>query len=148
MTDEGAKDPLAGGQYIGRVGGKEDMGRRKGRQSDLAERTTKFAEAVIDLAKAVPGRLIARPIILQLVRSATSIGANYCEADGAQSDKDLTHKMSLCRNEANETCYWLRLISRVAPDQKPEARRLWKEAHELHLIFASIVHKLRERQDT
>jgi len=121
------------------------MAEAKRRKSDLGERTAKLAEAVIDLAKAVPRSIVTRPIILQLVRSGTSVGANYCEADGAESGKDLAHKMSLCRKEANETCYWLRMVSRAAPTHKTEARKLWKEAHELHLIFASIVHDLRKR---
>jgi four helix bundle protein len=81
---------------------------------------------------------ITSPIIGQLIRAATSIGANYCEADDAESKKDFTHKIGICRKEARETKFWLRMIATAVSDTKPEARDLWREARELHLIFAAI----------
>jgi four helix bundle protein len=72
------------------------------------------------------------------VRAGTSIGANYCEADDAESEKDFRHKIGLCRKEARETKYWFRMIARAAPKSKQSARPLWKEAKELHLIFCKI----------
>jgi len=106
---------------------------------DLEERTAKFAERVIDYAKKLPRDIKFQPIISQLIRAATSIGANYCEADDAQSKKDFCHKIYLCKKEARETKYWLRIIARTFDAFKDEAKVLWKEAQELNLIFAAII---------
>lgn len=106
---------------------------------DLEERTAVFGEAVIEYSLSVPANAVTNPIINQLVRAGTSIGANYCEADDAESKKDFRHKISLCRKEARETKYWCRMIAKAAPLVKADARRLWREAKELHLIFVAIV---------
>lgn len=107
---------------------------------DLEERTAVFGEAVIRFCKKVNENAITKPLLSQLVRSATSVGANYCEADEAESKKDFRHKIGLCRKEARETRHWLRLISVAVPTLKEEARQLWAEAKELSLIFNAIVH--------
>ena len=106
---------------------------------DLEERTAVFGEALIDFCLAVPANPVTAPIINQLVRAGTSVGANYCEADDAESKKDFRHKIALCRKEARETKYWLRMIAKTAPSQKAPARLLWREAKELHLIFVAII---------
>ena len=108
------------------------------RQYDLEERTAVFAERVIDFALLVERNPVTLPLISQLVRAATSVGANYCEADDAESKKDFCHKIGLCRKEARETKYWFRMIARAAPQTKQQARSLWQEAKELHLIFSKI----------
>ena len=106
---------------------------------DLEERTAVFGEALIDFCLAVPANPVTAPIINQLIRAGTSVGANYCEADDAESKKDFRHKIALCRKEARETKYWLRMIAKAAPTQKATARTLWREAKELHLIFVAII---------
>jgi four helix bundle protein len=106
---------------------------------DLEERTAKFAEAVLLFAKQIQFNEINTVLIRQIVRSATSIGANYCEANDAESKKDFRHKIAICRKESKETKYWLRLIAAAQPDMKEPARKLWQEAKELNLIFAKIV---------
>lgn len=106
---------------------------------DLEERTALFGESVIEFCLIVPGNPVTAPVINQLVRAATSVGANYCEADDAESKKDFRHKIALCRKESRETKYWLRMIAKAAPAQKAAARKLWSEAKELHLIFVAIV---------
>jgi four helix bundle protein len=83
--------------------------------------------------------IILNPLINQLVRSATSIGANYNEATEASSKKDFTNKICIAKKEAKETQYWLRLIGQSSPEHVEIARNLWKEAHELTLIFSAIV---------
>jgi four helix bundle protein len=108
------------------------------RRYDLEERTAKFGEAVILFAKQVPFNAVNRPLVDQLVRSGTSIGANYCEADDAETKPDFRHKIGLCRKEARETKYWLRMVARAEPSLSQPARELWREAKELHLIFAAI----------
>ena len=113
----------------------------KAQKFDLEERTERFGEAVIAFAKKIPRNPVTLPLISQLVRSGTSVGSNYCEADDAVSKKDFRNKIGTCKKEACETKYWLRMIGGAEPEMKDEARALWQEAKELHLIFASILRK-------
>lgn len=105
---------------------------------DLEKRTAKFAEDVIDLCKKTPHTVITIPIINQLVKSGTSIGANYCEANGASSKKDFKNKIFIRKKEAKETKYWLRILAKAAEELKEECKKLWQEAQELTLIFSKI----------
>ena len=114
---------------------------------DLEERTAKFGENIIDFTKTVPINLITQRIIPQLVASGTSLGANYCEADDAESGKDFKHKIGICKKEARETKYWLRIIVKADSGLKEEARKLWQEAKELHLIFNSIYQKVNNKKN-
>lgn len=108
---------------------------------DLEERTAKFGEDIIDFLRLIPKDEITRPIISQLIRSATSIGANYVEADGAESKKDFKHKIAICKKESKETKHWLRMLSKACPDKSDVCRKHWSEAQELVLIFSSILKK-------
>ena len=105
---------------------------------DLEERTAKFSERVINFATEITRNPVTAPLISQLIRSATSIGANYCEADDAETKRDFRRKIGLCRKETRETKYWFRMIAHAAPETKLQARELWQEAKELHLIFSKI----------
>ncbi len=105
---------------------------------DLEERAALFGEAVLDYVKKVPVTPVTRRLIDQLVGAGTSIGANYGEADDAVSKKDFRHKISICTREAREAKHFLRMLVRAVPELKDEARVLWQEAKELHLIFAKI----------
>lgn len=111
------------------------------RKYDLEERTAKFGEKVIQFAKFISANDITKPLINQMIRSATSIGANYLEADDAESKKDFIHKLSICKKESKETKHWLRMIVMAQSELKDEARKLWQEAQELNLIFAAIIRK-------
>ncbi|HPF98826.1 MAG TPA: four helix bundle protein [Kiritimatiellia bacterium] len=111
------------------------------RKYDLADRTAMFGESVIRLAKQIPVNAVTKPLVSQLVRAGTSVGANYCEADDADTKKDFVYKIGVCKREAKETKYWLQMVVRAAPEVKPDARRVWREARELHLIFAAIARK-------
>ena len=106
---------------------------------DLEERTAKFGEDIIEFVKTFSRNEISRPLISQIIRAGTSIGANYMEADGAESGKDFKHKIAICKKEAKETKHWLRMISKANPDKSEKCRQLWKETHELVLIFSSIL---------
>jgi len=106
---------------------------------DLEERTAKFGEDVIDFVKTIKRNEINLPLISQLVRAATSIGANFMEADGAESGKDFKHKIAICKKEAKETRHWLRMTAKANSDRADECRNLWKEAHELTLIFSAML---------
>lgn len=109
---------------------------------DLEERTTKFSEEIIILCKSIKLSITVETIVKQLIRSTTSVGANYMEANGSDSKKDFKNKISICKKEAKETMYWLRLLAIAYPEKKIELRKYWKEAHELALIFASITRKI------
>ena len=110
-------------------------------QFDLEERTAVFGETIVRFARKIPKDPVTVPLISQIVRSGTSVGANYCEADDAVSKKDFKNKIGTCRKESRETKLWLRMIAAAAPEFKAEARELWQEAKELHLIFAAIWRK-------
>jgi len=112
-----------------------------GREFDLEERTTKFGIAVIKFCKKIRLDPINQPIVIQLVRSGTSIGANYREANGADSKKDFCAKISICKKEAKETMYWLEVLESMESNIIEDCRLLWKEAHELSLIFGAINRK-------
>ena len=106
---------------------------------DLEERTGKFGEVIIEFAKTLEKNEINRPLVGQLVDAGTSVGANYTEADGAESKKDFRHKIAICKKEAKETKHWLRMIRKANPHRAVECHKLWQEAHELMLIFSSII---------
>jgi four helix bundle protein len=108
---------------------------------DLEERTAKFGEAIIAFAKKVPVNQVTRSLVDQIVRSATSVGANYCEADDSSTKKEFRHKIGYCRKESRETKHWLRMIVKAQPQFREEAKPLWQEAKELHLIFVAILRK-------
>ena len=113
---------------------------------DLEERTAVFGEKVIDFTKKMQINPINKPVITQLIRSATSIGANYLEADCAESKKDFIHKLSICKKESKETKHWLRMIARISPEFKEEIKILWKETTELNLIFSAIINKMKKNK--
>lgn len=115
-----------------------DEKRPQSKRYDLEERTAKFGEEIVAFAKSIPASTVTDPLIGQLVRSGTSVGSNYCEADDAGSKKEFRYRISVCKREARETKYWLRMIAAAVPGLKDKARALWQEAKELHLIFAAI----------
>lgn len=110
---------------------------------DLEQRTKQFSKDIISLLKTIKGNPVNISLISQLVRSATSVGANYCEANAASSKSDFRNKIYICRKEIQETKYWLELLADAESDLKPKLRRLWKEAHELTLIFNKISQSLK-----
>jgi four helix bundle protein len=105
---------------------------------DLEERTAKFGERVIGFAKAIPQNAVTTRLISQLVGAATSVGANYVEADDAVSKKEFLKNIGTCRKEARETKHFLRMVVCAVPELKAQAGPLWIEAKELHLIFSKI----------
>jgi four helix bundle protein len=110
---------------------------------DLEERTEKFGEAIILISHKLPKDTVTRPIISQLVRAATSVGANYCEANNAESRNDFVHKIGICKKEAKETKYWLKMLKVACPGFIADADLLGREAQELTLIFSAISNSTR-----
>jgi len=116
-----------------------------GKSYDLEERTAKFGECVIVFCKTVSQDTISKPLISQTIRSSTSIGANYMEANGASSKKDFKNKICICKKESQETKHWLRMIAVCFPERKEEIRKLWQEAQELTMIFQKIINSAQEK---
>ena len=111
---------------------------------DLEERTAKFGESVIKLCRNIKQDNITASIINQLIRSSTSIGANYMEANGASSKKDFVNKIFICKKESQETKHWLRMISSsVGENIKEELEKISKECQELVFIFQKIANSCR-----
>jgi four helix bundle protein len=108
---------------------------------DLEERTALFGEALIRFCKKIPRSPENNRLIDQLIGCGTSVGANYCEANEGVSKKDFKHSIGRCVKEAKETKFFLRMIAASEPALVTDARNLYREAKELHLIFASIYRK-------
>ena len=108
---------------------------------DLEERTATFGEAIVRFSKKIPRDPTNNRLIDQLVGCGTSIGANYCEANEGVSKKDFRNIIGRCVKEAKETKHFLRMVAASEPTLVAEGRKLYREAKELHLIFASIFRK-------
>ncbi len=108
------------------------------KNNDLEDRTASFGEKTIKFCRTLRKDFILTPLVSQLVRSATSVGANYMEARGASSRKDFRNKIFICKKEAQETKHWFRMLAADVEERKTELRELWQEAHELNLIFQKI----------
>jgi four helix bundle protein len=117
----------------------------EGNGFNLEERTAQFAEKFIELMKKIPRDPINFRLIEQGVGAAGSIGANYCEADEAESRADFIHKMCIAKKEIKEVRHWIRLLAKANPNLNEEFRNLWREAQELLLIFSKIVSSSRKR---
>jgi len=120
---------------------KEIQSSKQGIVYDLEERTALFGESVIDFIKGLGPGPANRVLAHQLIRSATSVGANYLEADVASSKRDFKFKISLCRKEAKESRHWLRMIIKANASVADQATQLRQEALELVLIFSAILKK-------
>jgi len=108
---------------------------------DLEERTAIFGEAIVRFSKKIPRDPTNNRLIDQLVGCGTSVGANYCEANEGVSKKDFRNIIGRCVKEAKETKHFLRMIAASEPKLTAEGRELYREAKELHLIFATIFRK-------
>ncbi len=107
---------------------------------DLEERTFKFAQRVMRYFKTLPRTIVNLEIAKQGIRSSGSVGANFIEANEAFSRKDFLMRIKICRKEAKETIYWLRLSEPIKL-QETEREVLISEATELMKIFGSIIEK-------
>lgn len=106
-------------------------------KNELEGRTKKFALEVISIVSRLPRTKAADVIGRQLLRSGTSIGANYREANRAQSHDDFIHKIAICEKEAAETEYWIELLIEAGISSVESGAKLLLEAGELLAIFAA-----------
>ena len=106
---------------------------------DIHERIYKFALDILDIVKTIPKSTENLILIKQLVRSATSVGANALEADGSETKKEFIHRFTIAKKEAKESFYWLSLIS----DHNTRLKKLFepylRENKELILIISKII---------
>ena len=116
---------------------------------DLKDRTLKFSQALVSFCSQIPKSTINNPIISQVVRSGTSIGANYAEADSAPTKKDFLNKLSLVLKEINETKYWLEIIRGILEETRQvSVDALYREIEELNLIFATIIKRTKDNLES
>jgi len=108
---------------------------------DLEERTLKFAREVRDFVKKLPRILANIEYGRQLIKSSSSVGANYIEANESFSKKDFVMRIKICRKEAKESRYWLKLVETNNDSLEKERDELINEATELMKIFGSMVEK-------
>ncbi len=109
----------------------------------LELRTKKFAIMIIRLSSSLPNTIEYRVIKNQLVKSGTSIGANYREANTSRSKADFINRIRICQAEANETIYWLELVLELCNQNSSKLADIHKEANELLAIFTAIINKLK-----
>ncbi len=108
---------------------------------DLEDRTLEFGKKIIYLVKGLPKNTINFNLGDQLIRSGTSIGANYREANETETKKDFCFRIRICRKEGKETIYWLKLIEEANPELRERIKPLLQETTELVKIFAAILEK-------
>ena len=107
-------------------------------QNNLEQRTKAFAVAVFKLLDALPKKNSTKVVGLQLGKSASSIGANYREANRSESNDDFIHKLSISVKEANESCYWFEVLVDLYPEHAM-IKTLAAEGAELRNLFQSIL---------
>ena len=102
---------------------------------EMKLRTKKFSLMIIDLAEKLPTTYVVKVVANQIVRSGTSVGANYRAACRARSDKEFVAKMNIVLEESDETLFWLEIIKEKMWIAKSELEIIWKEGNELTAIF-------------
>lgn len=112
-------------------------------ENDLEERLFNFAVRVIKFIRTLPDTTEYKVIKYQLVKSSSSSGANYEEAQAGSSKPDFTNKVRISLREMRESNYWLRIIDGITEDRNEELNYLIQESKELKLILGAIVQKSR-----
>ena len=110
----------------------------------LEERTARYAVEVFKYLRELPYDVSTKVIAHQLGKSASSIGANYHEANRAESRDDFAHKVAIAVKEANESCYWFKVLTGLCGNSE-RLEGLAKETHELRNLLQSILKSARSR---
>lgn len=110
---------------------------------ELQDRTKRFSLAIIEFVDKMEFTLSKRVVLNQLLRSATSVGANYRAASRSRSDKEFISKMNIVLEEADECCFWLEIIQEK---QWSNVENLLKEANELTAISVTILKKMNSKK--
>ncbi len=106
-------------------------------RNDLEKRTLRFALKIIEFVVTLPKNKTGEVIEFQLVKAGTSVGANYREANRAESRNDFIHKLGIVEKESAESCYWLELCQEAGLGTAELRQWLLQEARELLAIFTS-----------
>lgn len=106
---------------------------------NLEDRTLLFSKDLIRVLKSLSTTPIIRRLVDQLIRSGTSIGANYREANDQLSKKDALFRLRIARKEGKETSYWIELLMEACPERADDFRPLLVESKELRNILTSII---------
>ena len=112
---------------------------------EMKLRTKKFSLMIIDLAERMPNTNVIRSITNQIIRSGTSVGANYRAVCRARSDREFIAKMNIVLEEADETLFWLEIIREKKWVEEDEIEKIWKEGNELTAIFVSSLKTVNKR---
>jgi four helix bundle protein len=110
---------------------------------DIRERAFQFSVRVIRAVRDLPHDAATRVVAYQLIKAATSVGANVEEADAAESKRDFVHKMSIARKETRESRYWLRIV-RASIAENDEWISLQQETEEIARILSAIISSTRQ----
>jgi four helix bundle protein len=113
--------------------------------NELKNRTKKFSIMIIDLVEKLPNSISSRVVANQIVKSGTSVGANYRAVSRARSDREFVSKMNIVLEEADETLFWIEIIIEKQWAEKSELEMAWKEANELTAIFVSSLKTINNR---
>ncbi len=114
----------------------------EGKIFDLEKRTLEFSKRILKMTQALPKNDTNTHFSNQCVRSATSVGANYREANDALGKKDFIHRVRIARKEAKETEYWIELIIEHNKTMESRIKSLQKETYELRNILSVIINKV------
>jgi four helix bundle protein len=113
--------------------------------NELKLRTKNFSLTIIDLVEKLPNSISVRVVANQIVKSGTSVGANYRAVCRARSDREFVSKMNIVLEEADETLFWIEIIMDKQWINKPELEVIWKEGNELTAIFVSSLKTVNDR---
>lgn len=114
---------------------------------ELKIRTKKFSLMIIDLVEKLPNTISSRAISNQIVRSGTSVGANYRAVCRARSDREFVAKMTIVIEEADETLFWIEILQEKKWVDYSELNLIWKEGNELTAIFVSSIKTIKFRMN-
>ena len=115
-------------------------------KTDLKQRAYKYSIKIIEFLDSLPRDMSTSVVANQLLRSATSVGANLVEAKGSSSKKDFTNFFSHALKSANESLYWLGLLRDVKKISSPELKYLLNETKELANILGSSILTLKGKR--
>lgn len=116
--------------------------------NELKLRTKNFSLMIIDLAEKLPNSISVRVVANQIVKSGTSVGANYRAVCRSRSDREFVSKMNIVLEEADETLFWIEIIMAKQWINKQELEDIWKDGNELTAIFVSSLKTVNNRINT
>ena len=116
--------------------------------NELKLRTNNFSLMIIDLVEKLPNSISVRVVANQIVKSGTSVGANYRAVCRSRSDREFVSKMNIVLEEADETLFWIEIIMAKQWISKQELEVIWKEGNELTAIFVSSLKTVNDRINT